>query len=205
MYINVSIVQHMHAKPMFPSLNSSQKKKNGFVWAHLSRKASYLSRLTSWRDLFLFTLYVYVCVCVCVWNLCGKESLHSTAKLKKHCLWVGAYTKTPKLVCTWVVLMKTFVFSFELNWIELKGSKSSHDESNKLMNWTELDVSINQHSKCCRVCHTFCPCHLHFKKVSYCKRRIMGNSNISPCKNIPIFKQSSKRNQNPSRYIITLL
>jgi hypothetical protein len=26
-----------------------------------------------------------------------------------------------------------------------------------------------------------------------------GNSNISPCKNI-IFKKSSKRNQNPSRY-----
>jgi hypothetical protein len=27
----------------------------------------------------------------------------------------------------------------------------------------------------------------------------MGNSNISPCKNI-IFKKSSKGNQNPSRY-----
>jgi hypothetical protein len=26
-----------------------------------------------------------------------------------------------------------------------------------------------------------------------------GNSNISPCKNI-VFKKSSKRNQNPSRY-----
>jgi hypothetical protein len=26
------------------------------------------------------------------------------------------------------------------------------------------------------------------------------NSNISPCKNILIFKKSSKRNQNPSRY-----
>jgi hypothetical protein len=30
-----------------------------------------------------------------------------------------------------------------------------------------------------------------------------GNSNISPCKNI-IFKTSSERDQNPSRYFITL-
>ncbi len=31
-----------------------------------------------------------------------------------------------------------------------------------------------------------------------------GNSNISPCKNIILKKKSSKRNQNPSRDIITL-
>jgi hypothetical protein len=31
------------------------------------------------------------------------------------------------------------------------------------------------------------------------KKKNYGNSNISPCKNI-IFKKSSKRNQNPSRY-----
>jgi hypothetical protein len=31
------------------------------------------------------------------------------------------------------------------------------------------------------------------------RRRIMQNSNISPCKNI-IFEKSSKTNQNPSRY-----
>ncbi len=31
------------------------------------------------------------------------------------------------------------------------------------------------------------------------KKKNYGNSNISPCKNI-IFKRSSKRNQNPSRY-----
>jgi hypothetical protein len=35
------------------------------------------------------------------------------------------------------------------------------------------------------------------------KKKNYGNSNISPCKNI-IFKKSSKRNQNPSTYIITL-
>jgi hypothetical protein len=32
------------------------------------------------------------------------------------------------------------------------------------------------------------------------QKKNYGNSNISPCKNIPIFKKSSKRNQNPSRY-----
>jgi hypothetical protein len=31
------------------------------------------------------------------------------------------------------------------------------------------------------------------------QKKNYGNSNISPCKNI-IFKKSSKRNQNPSRY-----
>jgi hypothetical protein len=41
-------------------------------------------------------------------------------------------------------------------------------------------------------------------KVSQGKRKNYGNSNISPCKNI-IFTKSSKRNQIPSRYIITLL
>jgi hypothetical protein len=35
------------------------------------------------------------------------------------------------------------------------------------------------------------------------QKKSYENSNISPCKNI-IFKKSSKRNQNPSRYIITL-
>jgi hypothetical protein len=33
------------------------------------------------------------------------------------------------------------------------------------------------------------------------KKKNYGNSNISPCKNIPnLQKRSSKRNQNPSRY-----
>ncbi len=41
------------------------------------------------------------------------------------------------------------------------------------------------------VCHTMA--------LPFTLRSIMGNSNISPCKNI-IFKKSSERNQNPSRY-----
>jgi hypothetical protein len=47
------------------------------------------------------------------------------------------------------------------------------------------------------VCHTVA--------LPFALKRILrqnknyGNSNISPCKNI-IFKKSSKRNQNPSRY-----
>jgi hypothetical protein len=32
-----------------------------------------------------------------------------------------------------------------------------------------------------------------------------GNSNISPSKNIIIFKKSSKRNQNPSRYYNSII
>jgi hypothetical protein len=42
---------------------------------------------------------------------------------------------------------------------------------------------------------------LHFKKVSYGKRRIMKTQIFSACKNIIIFKKiPSKRNPNPSRY-----
>jgi hypothetical protein len=37
------------------------------------------------------------------------------------------------------------------------------------------------------------------KRYLKAKEKNYGNSNISPCKNI-IFKKSSKRNQNPSRY-----
>jgi hypothetical protein len=55
---------------------------------------------------------------------------------------------------------------------------------------------------------TLWPCHLHEKNILRQKKKY-GNSNISPCKNILIFKKSSKRNQNPSRYyynsIITIL
>jgi len=41
---------------------------------------------------------------------------------------------------------------------------------------------------------------LPFKfKSTLRKKKNYGNSNISPCKNI-IYKKSSKRNQNPSRY-----
>jgi len=50
-------------------------------------------------------------------------------------------------------------------------------------------------------CVTLWPCHLHFKSILK-KKKNYGNSNISPCENI-IFRKSSTRNQNPSRYIIT--
>jgi hypothetical protein len=45
---------------------------------------------------------------------------------------------------------------------------------------------------------TLWPCHLHKKGILRQKKNY-ENSNISPCKNI-IFKKSSKRNHNPSRY-----
>jgi hypothetical protein len=57
-----------------------------------------------------------------------------------------------------------------------------------------LLCSINKQG----VCHTAA---LPFTLKSYlkAKRKQYGISNISPCKNI-IFKKSSERNQNPSRY-----
>jgi hypothetical protein len=39
-------------------------------------------------------------------------------------------------------------------------------------------------------------------KIILRQKKNYGNSNSSPCKNI-IFKKSSKKNQNPSTYIIT--
>jgi hypothetical protein len=40
---------------------------------------------------------------------------------------------------------------------------------------------------------------IYIKKVAYGEKRIMETQIFSPCQNI-IFKKSSKRNQNPSRY-----
>jgi len=37
------------------------------------------------------------------------------------------------------------------------------------------------------------------------KKKNYGNSNISPCKNNIIFKKSSERNQNPSRYYNSII
>ncbi len=47
-------------------------------------------------------------------------------------------------------------------------------------------------------CVTPWPCHFTLKSIVRQKENY-GDSNISPCKTI-IFKKSSKRNQNPSRY-----
>jgi hypothetical protein len=44
-----------------------------------------------------------------------------------------------------------------------------------------------------------CGLAIYIKKYLKEKKKNYGNSNISPCKNI-IFKNSSKTNQNPSRY-----
>jgi hypothetical protein len=46
--------------------------------------------------------------------------------------------------------------------------------------------------------------HHHHHDASTCKcKKNYGNANISRCKNI-IFEKSSKRNQNPSRYYISI-
>jgi hypothetical protein len=44
-----------------------------------------------------------------------------------------------------------------------------------------------------------CGLAIYIKKSIARQKKNYENSNISPCKNI-IFKKSSKRNQNPSRY-----
>jgi hypothetical protein len=49
------------------------------------------------------------------------------------------------------------------------------------------------------VCHTVA-LPFTLKSILSRQKKNYGNSNISPCKNILIFKKSSKRNQNPSRY-----
>jgi hypothetical protein len=46
------------------------------------------------------------------------------------------------------------------------------------------------------VCHTLA-LPFTLKSIFKGKRKNYENSNISPCKNILIFKKSSKRNQNP--------
>jgi hypothetical protein len=52
------------------------------------------------------------------------------------------------------------------------------------------------------VCHTVA---LPFTLKNILRpKKTYGNSNISPCKNI-IFKRSSKRNQNPSRYYNSMI
>ncbi len=48
------------------------------------------------------------------------------------------------------------------------------------------------------MCHTMA-LPFTLKSILRQKKKNYGNSNISPCKDI-IFKKSSKRNQNPSRY-----
>jgi hypothetical protein len=73
-----------------------------------------------------------------------------------------------------------------------------------LLHKNQICMSKPYHKQQCRRwmwnkgCVTLWPCRLHWK-VYERQKEIYGNSNISPCKNI-IFKKSSKRNRNPSRY-----
>jgi hypothetical protein len=69
-----------------------------------------------------------------------------------------------------------------------------------LVKYTYRLLSLEQHHKIERkqgVCHTMA-LPLTLKSILSQKKNY-GNSNILPCKNI-IFKQSSKRIQNPSKY-----
>jgi hypothetical protein len=50
-----------------------------------------------------------------------------------------------------------------------------------------------------------CGLAIYIKKYLKAKKKNYGNSNISPCKNNIIFKKSSKRNQNPSRYYNSII
>ncbi len=63
-----------------------------------------------------------------------------------------------------------------------------------------LELKVLAHSNFKQgVCHIVALPFTIFKKSILRQKMNYGNSNISPCKNI-IFKKSSKRNQNPSRY-----
>jgi hypothetical protein len=59
---------------------------------------------------------------------------------------------------------------------------------------SDIDETLMKQGVCHSVALSF-----NIKKYLKGKRRIMETQNISPCKNI-IFKKSSERNQNPSRY-----
>ncbi len=50
-----------------------------------------------------------------------------------------------------------------------------------------------------------CGLAIYIKKSILRQKKNYGNSNISPCKNISIFKKSSKTNQNPSRYYNSII
>ncbi len=54
-----------------------------------------------------------------------------------------------------------------------------------------------------RVCHTLALPFI-LKSITRQRKKNYGNSNISPCKNI-VFKKSSERNQNPSRYYNSII
>jgi hypothetical protein len=60
-----------------------------------------------------------------------------------------------------------------------------------------LSASFYEQGVCCTVALPFTLKSILRQKMTY------GNSNISPCKDI-IFKISSKRNQNPSRYYLSI-
>jgi len=49
-----------------------------------------------------------------------------------------------------------------------------------------------------------CGLAIYIKKYFKAEEEYYGNSNVSPCKNI-IFKNYSKRNQNPSRYYNSII
>ncbi len=162
------------------SLNSSPKKKKDLcVWTHLSRKAN-LSRLTSWRDFLCTLYYVVVVVCVCVWKRIPSSFIQQLSWKNIVCGWVPTKTPKPVSVVLGVVFFspssshKTCVcFSFELNWIELSWIESKVFTWVQETWWTELDVSINQ-PKCCGVSHTFVFAIYIIKKVYFCcKRRLM--------------------------------
>jgi hypothetical protein len=59
-------------------------------------------------------------------------------------------------------------------------------------------LTLNKEPNKQGMCVTMWPCPFTLKSILRQKKNY-GNSNVSPCKNI-IFKKSSKRNQNPSRY-----
>jgi hypothetical protein len=87
-------------------------------------------------------------------------------------------------------------FGGKINWVTSWGPRLGPTQGFNL-----LQMNPNP-STPCKILLTrvvsHCGLAIHITKCLKAKEEL-GNSNISPCKNI-IFKNSSKRNQNPSRY-----
>jgi hypothetical protein len=65
--------------------------------------------------------------------------------------------------------------------------------------WLHHKIETKKEKRKKKGCVSHCGLAIYIKKHLRAKEEYYENSNISPCKNI-IFKKSSKRNQNPSRY-----
>ncbi len=178
------------------SLKSSQKKiKKRICVGHICQGSlPYLDSQVEKRD-FSTTLWREICVCVCCVCVCVEKESLSTAKLKKHGLWVGTYKDSKACLNFGSSSLhhhhhtKTFVFfSFELNW-----KLSVHMSPKKLLkNWRT--GCVNQSAKqSVVVCHTLSLPLALFKTYLAAKEELWKTQIFHPCKNYIIFPPKKKK------------